>query len=168
MVESAAMGNERLVELYQTLLQRKAEMPEDSSTTRLLREGSPGIIAKGTEELGEFFQALLEQGDEEVNLECSQTSYYILVFMVAQDKGDIREVVTELDSRESKSLSLPTTLGLAIRICAENMGKTYSTLLSPTSTNADVNSSVVRTFWSFRDAIEVAGKGSWGSVLDKI
>ena len=161
------MGNERLAELGQTLFDRRVQMPEGSSTTRLYREGPPRIIAKGTEELGEVFQALLEQDDDQVNLEVSQATYYLLAWMVYKT-GSLDGLIEELERRQFIPQELPETLGLAMRNCAESMGRAYQTLMIDSSTNREVNQRVTDVICNFQDAMAVAGKGSWEGVLSQI
>lgn len=157
-----------LVDLHQLLLARKAQMPEGSSTTRLLQQGAPKILEKCTEELGEVFQALLEQDADQVNLEVSQAIYHLTVLMIATNRGDMAGVEVELSKRESISEALPETLGLAIRNSAENMGKAFNALLSATSTEQQVNLTIASVIQSFQTAMKLAEKGSWEGVLEKL
>lgn len=162
------MESDRLVDLHQVLLQRKVEMPEGSSTARLLRQGVPKILEKCTEEMGEAFQALLEQDASQVNLEVSQVIYNLMVLMVATGKGDMGSVVTELERKTSNPKELPETLGLAIRNCAESMGEAYFTLLSETSDSEEANLKVADVIYNFQNAMELTHKGSWEGVLQEL
>ena len=162
------MGNERIAEVNEIIVQSKAGLRPGSSTAKELQEGLPTILAKCTEESGEFLRALIWQEADQINIECSQLVYHILAFRVFQDRGDIREIVLGLDDRASESRSIPDTLEVAIDTCYRNLAKTYRVFLSPESTNEDVNSTIVTTFWSFQDAMAAAGKGSWNSMLEKI
>ena len=161
------MGNERLVELGKILVSRRTEMPEDSSTTRLFREGPPRIIAKGIEELGEFFQALYEQDDRQVSLEASQALYYLFALTVYK-VGDLDGFLTELGKKQPNQREIPETLGLAVRKCSESMGRAYEALLSEAVGNEECNIRVTDVILNFQDAMRVAGKGSWENVLSQI
>lgn len=161
-------SDRKLLDLHALLLDRKAKMPEGSASTALLRQGSPEIIAKCTEELGEAFQALLEQDPDQVNLEISQAVYNLIVLMVHTGKGSMDALVNELEKERANPALLPQTLGLSFRICAESMGKAYGTLLDPTSNDGQVNSSVAAVIYSFEKAMKVAKKGSIEGVWAQI
>lgn len=153
----------------QTLFQdRKANMPEGSSTTRLFKEGYPRIVAKGLEELGETIQAFLEQDANQVNLEASQMIYYLMVGIVHSGKGSIEQVVTHLENKVAGRAILPETPGLGFRQLTESVGKAYQALMVDASTDEDVNAKVADVFLAVDSLIEKTGKGSWEGILAKL
>jgi len=162
------VDNERLVALEQTLFSRRSEMPEGSSTVELLRSGPPKILEKCTEEMGEVFQALLEQDDDQVNLEISQAIYNVMVLMAACDKGSMEGVLDVLQAKQSDSGPLPKSLGEMMRVISESTGRFYRTILSETSSDDDVNLTVADLLGNYQDAIKLTSKGSWEGVLEKI
>lgn len=164
---SNLMGNERLAELGQTLVSIRIDMPESSSTTRLYREGPPRIIAKGLEELGEFFQALYEQDESQISLEASQALYYLFAWTVYK-VGNLDGLLAELGEKQSDQGEMPQTLGLAVRKCSESMGRAYQALLSEAMDSKECNLRVADVIFNFQDAMSVAGKGSWEGVLSEI
>jgi phosphoribosyl-ATP pyrophosphohydrolase len=164
---SNLMANERLAELGQTLVSRRIEMPEGSSTTRLYREGPPRIIAKGVEELGEFFQALYEQDDNQVNAEASQALYYLFAWTVYK-VGNLDGLLAELEKKQPSQRGMPQTLGHAVRKCSESMGRAYQGLLSEAVDSDECNLRVAEVIFNFQDAMAAAGKGSWEGVLAEI
>ena len=162
------MENERFIDFGHLLLQRKAEMPEGSATVRELQEGPPKIIAKEFEEMGEVSQALFEQDGNQVNREISQAMYHLLVAGVYWGKLDIEGVATEFERKKSFPRNLEISLGLAFRNCGQSMGLAYSALMSVDSTNQEVNSRIADVMINFQDAMQIAGKGSWDAVVEKL
>ncbi len=69
-------------ELYHLLRQRRAEVPPESGSARLLSEGLPRILSKLNEETFEVVLALEHQSADDVALEVSQAFYYLLCLAV--------------------------------------------------------------------------------------
>lgn len=77
---------------------RKVEMPEDSYTTKLFREGTRKIAQKVGEEAVETIVGAMANDDENLIYEASDLLYHLIVLLA--DKGHrIEEVVNELKSR---------------------------------------------------------------------
>lgn len=77
---------------------RKIEMPEDSYTTKLFREGTRKIAQKVGEEAVETIVGAMANDDENLIYEASDLLYHLIVLL--SDKGHrIEEVVKELKSR---------------------------------------------------------------------
>ena len=77
---------------------RKVEMPEDSYTTKLFREGTRKIAQKVGEEAVETIVGAMANDDENLIYEASDLLYHLIVLL--SDKGyRIEDVVKELKSR---------------------------------------------------------------------
>lgn len=157
-----------LADFYAQLSRPITEMRLGSYTAELLMAGPPRIIKKCAEEMSESFQALWEQNDEQVNSEVSQTIYHLMLLMIAVGKGNMQEVVGELERKRSGEQQLPDTLGSAVRICGESVGEVFQTALTETSTDDEMDSCVADVFLNFQNAMAIAGKGSWENVLEKL
>lgn len=67
--------------LYQLILARKAEMPENSYTTYLFQKGSEKILKKVGEECTEVIIASMKQDKRETIFEVADLSYHVLVLL---------------------------------------------------------------------------------------
>jgi len=74
-----------LNQLWQTILDRKAQMPEGSYTAHLLREGENEILKKIGEEAIEVIIAAQSEGDERVLYESADLLYHLMVLLAARD-----------------------------------------------------------------------------------
>jgi phosphoribosyl-ATP pyrophosphohydrolase len=72
-------------EIVALVRQRKAEMPEGSSTAELFRKGADGIGKKLVEEAAESWMAAKFESREQQALELSQVLYYVACMMA--EKG---------------------------------------------------------------------------------
>lgn len=87
-----------LDELYELLVQRRAEMPEGSYTAMLLAEGKGKICGKISEEAGEVVAAALGEGRDRIVYETGDLLYHLLVLLVNEGIG-LDEIATELAGR---------------------------------------------------------------------
>lgn len=87
-----------LYKLYDLIKSRKLEMPEDSYTTKLFKQGPNRIIQKVGEEAVETVIAAKNRDKEEVINETSDLLYHIFV-MLAEQGIEFREIVKNLESR---------------------------------------------------------------------
>jgi phosphoribosyl-ATP pyrophosphohydrolase/phosphoribosyl-AMP cyclohydrolase len=87
-----------LIELEQTLEQRKRSTSEKSYTRSLFDKGAPKIGAKIEEEAGELARAIAEESDERVANEAADLLYHMLVGLRFRDV-ELREVVRVLHGR---------------------------------------------------------------------
>ena len=157
-----------LGDFYEQLSRPITEMRPGSYTAELLTAGAPRIIKKCTEEMSESFQALWEQGDEQINSEVSQTIYHLMLLMIAVGKGNMSAVEGEVERKKAEGQKLPDTLGYAVRICGESMGEVFQTALNEASTDSEMSSRVADVFLNFQNSMTAAGKGSWAGVLEKL
>ncbi len=74
-----------LDQLWQTILDRKARMPEGSYTAHLLREGENEILKKIGEEAVEVIIAAKGEGDERVLYESADLLYHLMTLLAARD-----------------------------------------------------------------------------------
>ena len=71
-------------EMFQIILQRKAERPEGSRTVSELDAGVHAIGKKIVEEAAEFWMAAEYESDQELAEEASQLIYHVLVLLAAK------------------------------------------------------------------------------------
>lgn len=87
-----------LNELYEIVLGRKREMPEDSYTTYLFKKGLDKILKKVGEEAAEVIIGAKNRSREEVVYEVGDLLYHLMVLLAQQDiRPD--EVYAELARR---------------------------------------------------------------------
>jgi phosphoribosyl-ATP pyrophosphohydrolase len=87
-----------LNELYQIILNRKAQLPEGSYTASLFAKGLPRIAQKVGEEGTEVVVAALSQDNSRLVEEIADLAYHVLVLMAA--KGiQLQDVAQELEKR---------------------------------------------------------------------
>ena len=84
--------------LYDLILSRKQEMPEESYSTYLFEEGIDKILKKVAEESGEVIIASKNQDKNELVYEISDLVYHTLVLMV-EKKVNLGEIKEELIKR---------------------------------------------------------------------
>ncbi len=89
-----------LRKLYEIILERKEELPEDSYTTYLFKEGIDKIAKKIGEESAEVIIAGKNDDKEEIIYESADLIYHLLVLLVQKDV-EIEEIMEELISRHS-------------------------------------------------------------------
>lgn len=87
-----------LNELYQTILDRKRELPTTSYTTNLFNKGEDEILKKIGEESVEVILAAKSQGNERLVEEVADLTYHILVLLAAKDISPA-EIAAELEKR---------------------------------------------------------------------
>jgi len=87
-----------LDELFAVIQDRKEEMPEDSYTTRLFREGSDRISQKVLEEAGEVTIAGVKGNKDDLVAELADLMYHSLVLLSASG-GKTEDVWEELRRR---------------------------------------------------------------------
>ncbi|MCL2817468.1 MAG: phosphoribosyl-ATP diphosphatase [Clostridiales bacterium] len=85
-------------ELYQLILQRKAELPEGSYTTYLFQKGQDKILKKVGEEAAEVIIASKNKAGSEIVYESADLLYHLLVLW-ASHGIDPQAVAEELSSR---------------------------------------------------------------------
>ena len=91
-----------LLQLQDLIRKRKNEMPEDSYTTRLFREGLSRIARKVGEEAVELVIEALHTDDKKFREEAADLLYHLLVLLVQKDIP-LEEIVEELESRHRPS-----------------------------------------------------------------
>jgi len=96
--DEPAQGIEFLAELFELVKQRKAEMPENSYTTRLFKEGENRIIQKVGEEAIETVIAAKNRDKVEIINEVSDLFFHLFVMLVNQGVT-LDEVVKNLANR---------------------------------------------------------------------
>jgi phosphoribosyl-ATP pyrophosphohydrolase/phosphoribosyl-AMP cyclohydrolase len=90
-----------LNDLFNLVKKRKVELPEDSYTTRLFREGSNRIIQKVGEEAVETLIAAKNRDKDEIINEVSDLVYHLFV-MLAEQEIEFSSVVQNLERRHNK------------------------------------------------------------------
>ncbi|MHB9041175.1 MAG: phosphoribosyl-ATP diphosphatase, partial [Melioribacteraceae bacterium] len=85
-------------QLSQLIRERKENLPENSYTTKLFKEGADRIIQKVGEEAIETVIAAKNRDKEEIINETSDLIYHLLVMLAEQEIG-FDEVVNKLISR---------------------------------------------------------------------
>ncbi len=89
-----------LKELYDVVLDRKANPTEGSYTNYLLGKGTEKIAKKVGEEAVEVAIAAAKEDREEIIGEISDVIYHVLVLMADQDIS-LKDIEEELKSRRS-------------------------------------------------------------------
>jgi len=89
---------EALQRLQEIIRQRLEEMPEDSYTVRLYKEGEDRVLQKFGEEAIETLIALKRGIPEEIRAEVSDMFYHLILMLTIRGIG-IEEVLQELASR---------------------------------------------------------------------
>lgn len=87
-----------LLKLTELVNQRKEDLPENSYTTKLFKEGSDRIIQKVGEEATEVVIAAKNKSKQEIIYESADLLYHLIV-MLADNELSITDVVKELESR---------------------------------------------------------------------
>lgn len=94
-----------LYDLYNTVIERKEHLAENSYTCYLFEKGTDKILKKCGEECAETIIAAKNGDNKETVLEISDLLYHLMVLMV--DQGiKVDEVLAELDKRSNKSGNL--------------------------------------------------------------
>ncbi len=88
--------------LEDLIKKRKEELPENSYTTKLFKEGENRIIQKVGEEAIETVIAAKNNDREEIINETSDLVYHLLVMLAEKDIA-LSDVVAELEKRHSKN-----------------------------------------------------------------
>lgn len=87
-----------LLKLKDLVNQRKKDLPENSYTTKLFKEGSDRIIQKVGEEAIEVIIAAKNKSRQEIIYESADLLYHLIV-MLAYNELSITDVVKELETR---------------------------------------------------------------------
>lgn len=90
-----------LNQLFRLIQKRKEELPENSYTTKLFREGTDYIIQKVGEEAVETLIAAKNKGKQAIVNEVSDLIYHLFV-MLADQNIRLNEVVDKLVERHKK------------------------------------------------------------------
>jgi phosphoribosyl-ATP pyrophosphohydrolase/phosphoribosyl-AMP cyclohydrolase len=90
-----------LNELFGLIKERKNELPENSYTTKLFKEGENRIIQKVGEESVEVLIASKNKDKNEIINEVSDLIYHLFV-LLAEKEIEFSEVVSNLESRHKK------------------------------------------------------------------
>ncbi|MGQ9644193.1 MAG: bifunctional phosphoribosyl-AMP cyclohydrolase/phosphoribosyl-ATP diphosphatase HisIE [Ignavibacterium sp.] len=88
-----------LLKLTELVNQRKKDLPENSYTTKLFKEGSDRIIQKVGEEATEVIIAAKNKSRKEIIYESADLLYHLIV-MLADNELTLTDVVKELESRQ--------------------------------------------------------------------
>lgn len=91
---------EFLLKLEDTLKARKQELPENSYTANLFRDGVDRILKKVGEEAGEVIIAGKNEDPQEFLHEVADLLFHLEVLLVEKGKS-IQDVVKELEKRHS-------------------------------------------------------------------
>jgi phosphoribosyl-ATP pyrophosphohydrolase/phosphoribosyl-AMP cyclohydrolase len=86
------------LKLSELVNQRKKDLPENSYTTKLLKEGSDRIIQKVGEEAIEVIIAAKNKSKQQIIYETADLLYHLIV-MLADNQLNLTEIVKELESR---------------------------------------------------------------------
>lgn len=87
-----------LLKLSELINQRKKELPENSYTTKLFKEGSDRIVQKVGEETTEVIIAAKNKSKQQIIYETADLLYHLIV-MLADNELTLTDVVKELESR---------------------------------------------------------------------
>ena len=90
-----------LNQLFQLIKTRKVEMPQNSYTTRLFKEGPNRIIQKVGEEAIETVIAAKNRDKKEIVNEVSDLIYHLFVMLAEQDV-ELDDVISKLVERHNK------------------------------------------------------------------
>ena len=99
--------NDTLVNLYETILERKANKQEGSYTCYLFEKGLDKILKKVGEECSETIIAAKNGNKEETVGEISDLIFHLFV-MMANEGIAVEDVMAELDKRSNKTGNLKT------------------------------------------------------------
>ena len=99
--------NDTLVNLYETILERKANQQEGSYTSYLFEKGLDKILKKVGEECSETIIAAKNGNKEETVGEISDLIFHLFV-MMANEGIAVEDVMAELDKRSNKTGNLKT------------------------------------------------------------
>lgn len=99
--------NDTLVNLYETILQRKENQQEGSYTCYLFEKGLDKILKKVGEECAETIIAAKNGNKEETVGEISDLIFHLFV-MMANEGIEVYDVMAELDKRSNKTGNLKT------------------------------------------------------------
>ena len=88
-----------LRELYQTILERKKELPTTSYTASLFNKGEDEILKKIGEESVEVILAAKSQGNARLVEEVADLTYHVLVLLAARDLSPT-DIARELEKRK--------------------------------------------------------------------
>ena len=91
-------GLEFLQQLYDLIVARKKELPKNSYTTSLFREGLAKILAKVEEESSEVLQAAKKETKKRLIEESSDLLYHLFV-LLAQKNISLSDIIQELQCR---------------------------------------------------------------------
>ncbi len=94
------MTDDTLRELFDLIESRKAELPDDSYTTRLFthEKGQNYVLEKLGEETTETILAAKDDDGEELAAESADLVYHLLVLLSMQDL-DLDDLLEELERR---------------------------------------------------------------------
>jgi phosphoribosyl-ATP pyrophosphohydrolase/phosphoribosyl-AMP cyclohydrolase len=84
--------------LSELVNQRKKDLPENSYTTKLFKEGSDRIIQKVGEEATEVIIAAKNKSKQQIIYETADLLYHLIV-MLADNELNLTDIVKELESR---------------------------------------------------------------------
>lgn len=101
------MNDTVLKDLYQVILNRKAEMQEGSYTCYLFEKGLDKILKKVGEECSETIIAAKNGVQEDTVGEVSDLIYHLMVMLAAQNIP-LADVLAELETRSEKIGNLKT------------------------------------------------------------
>ena len=101
------MGDQVLKDLYQVILDRKANPTEGSYTCYLFEKGLDKILKKVGEESAETIIAAKNNTPSDTVGEISDLIYHLLVMMVEKEIP-VEDVLTELNQRSKKIGNLKT------------------------------------------------------------
>lgn len=87
-----------LMKLNELVNQRKRDLPENSYTTKLFKEGSDRIIQKVGEEATEVIIAAKNKSRKEIVYETADLLYHLIV-MLSDNELSLTDIVNELESR---------------------------------------------------------------------
>ncbi len=87
-----------LKELYNLIMERKEQLPEDSYTTYLFEKGIDKITKKIGEEAAEIIIASKNEDNQEIIYESADFIYHLLVLLVLNNIS-IEEIIEELINR---------------------------------------------------------------------
>lgn len=89
-----------LLNLSELIKQRKKDLPENSYTTKLFKEGSDRIIQKVGEEATEVIIAAKNKSKQRIIYESADLLYHLIV-LLADNELTLTDIVKELESRQS-------------------------------------------------------------------
>ena len=99
--------NDTLVNLYETILERKANQQEGSYTCYLFEKGLDKILKKVGEECSETIKEKKNGERQETIGEISDLIFHLFV-MMANEGIAVEDVMAELDKRSNKTGNLKT------------------------------------------------------------